>query len=107
MSDKRRQKPKFVDLPPGLQPPDLTVAETAAYRRESVWTTFQKIRTGIYASFLDGRIRIVVFSSVVADRERAMTGATAPPATTKRRRGRPRKPRPEEEQRDGAAEPGQ
>jgi hypothetical protein len=56
----------------------LTVDETAAYRRESRWTTHRKIREGVYQSYLDGRIRKVIFASVVADRERAIERSANP-----------------------------
>ncbi len=82
-----RPKYKFVPLPPGLEPPDLTVDETAAYRRESRWTTHKKIREGVYASYLEGRIRKIVFASVKADRARAI-GASK---KQKRSVGRPPK----------------
>ena len=95
-------KSRFVDLPAGLAPPDLTVDEVCAFRRESRWTVFRKLREGTYASYLDGRIRKIVFDSVKADRERAFSGAplgksaiSAAP-TGKRKIGRPRKPRPDE-----------
>jgi hypothetical protein len=80
-------KPKFAALPPGIDPPDLTVDETAAWRRESRWTVHRKIRDGRYESFLDGRIRKVCFESVKRDRERAMAAGV----TKKRPPGRPRR----------------
>jgi hypothetical protein len=85
-------KSRFVDLPAGLAPPDLTVPEVCAFRRESPWTVFKKIREGVYRSYKDGRIRKVDFASVKADRERAMSAAPI----GKRPPGRPRK-RPEEQ----------
>jgi hypothetical protein len=84
-------KSRFVDLPAGLGPPDLTVPEVCAFRRESPWTVFKKIREGVYRSYKDGRIRKVDFASVKADRERAMSAAP----TGKRKPGRPRKDRAE------------
>lgn len=83
---------RFLPLPPDFDPVDATVAEVASYRRESRWTVHKKIRLGIYQSYRDGRIRKIVFSSVLADRERAMGAA----AGAKRRVGRPPKPRPAE-----------
>ncbi len=78
---------KFLSLPPDFDPVDATVDEVASWRRESRWTVHKKIREGVYQSYLDGRIRKVVFSSVRADRERAMSVAL----TGKRPPGRPRK----------------
>jgi len=86
-----RAKSRFVDLPAGLAPPDLTVDEVAAYRRESRWTVHKKIREGRYESYLDGRIRKVIFASVKLDRERTMGAGL----TGKRPPGRPRNPRDE------------
>jgi hypothetical protein len=77
---------KFLSLPADFNPVDCTVDEAASYRRESRWTVFKKIREGVYQSYLDGRVRKIVFSSVRADRERAM-GASL---TGKRKPGRPR-----------------
>jgi hypothetical protein len=88
---------KFLPLPADFDPVDATVDEVASYRRESRWTVHKKIRTGVYQSYLDGRIRKVIFASVKADRERAMSPAASP----KRRPGRPRK-RPEEHATDSA-----
>jgi len=78
---------KFLPLPPDFDPVDATVDEVAAYRRESRWTVHKKIREGVYRSYLDGRIRKIVFASVMADRERAMSAGL----TAKRPAGRPRK----------------
>jgi hypothetical protein len=82
------RKSRYVDLPAGMMPPDLTVDEVSAFRRESRWNVFKKVREGIYESYLDGRIRKIVFSSVLADRARAMGMV----AGGKRRPGRPAKP---------------
>ena len=79
---------KFLPLPPDFDPVDATVDEVASYRRESRWTVHKKIREGRYESYLDGRIRKILFETVKADRERAMGVAM----TGKRRPGRPRKP---------------
>ena len=65
----------------GLMPAtSATVNEVASWQRESRWTVFKKIREGVYQSYLDGRIRKIIFASVKADRERAM----AAPLTNKR-----------------------
>jgi hypothetical protein len=90
---------KYLPLPSGFDPVDATVDEVASYRRESRWTVHQKVRTGVYESYLDGRIRKIVFASVKRDRERVMGAALSPggaASTGKRKPGRPRKPRPDE-----------
>ena len=79
---------KFLPLPPEFDPVDATVDEVAAYRRESRWTAFRKIREDIYESYLDGRVRKIIFASVKADRERAVAASRNP--TGKRKVGRPR-----------------
>jgi hypothetical protein len=58
---------KFIPLPANFCPVDATVEEVASFRRESIWTTFEKIRSGVYDAYLDGRVRKVVFASVLAD----------------------------------------
>jgi hypothetical protein len=83
---------KFLPLPPDFDPVDATIDEVASWRRESRWTVHKKIREGRYESYLDGRVRKIIFASVKADRERAMSAAL----TGKRPPGRPRKPRAEE-----------
>jgi hypothetical protein len=88
------RKPKnyrFEPLPSGFDPLDCTIDECAAYRRESRWTVHKKIREGVYESYLDGRIRKIIFASVKADRERAVSAAL----TGKRPPGRPRRTQPE------------
>ena len=82
---------KWLNLPPDFNPIDATIDEVASWRRESRWTVHKKIREGAYQSYRDGRIRKIVFASVMADRERAMSAAL----TGKRRPGRPPKPPPE------------
>ena len=91
-----RKPYRFLSLPPGFDPLDATIDEVASYRRESRWTVHLKIRTGVYESYLDGRIRKIIFASVKADRERSLAASRAQiePAV-KRRVGRPRKPRTE------------
>jgi hypothetical protein len=63
----------FLPLPPDFDPIDATADEVASYRRESRWTVHKKVREGVYQSYLDGRIRKIIFASVKADRERAMS----------------------------------
>jgi hypothetical protein len=69
----RKPKPfKFLSLPENFCPTDATVEEVASFRRESVWTVFEKIRDGRYDAYLDGRVRKIIFASVLADRDRAI-----------------------------------
>jgi hypothetical protein len=51
-------------------------------------------REGVYESYLDGRVRKIVFASVKADRDRMLAESRNPPDTGKRRVGRPRKQEP-------------
>jgi len=64
---------KYLPLPPDFDPVDATVDEVASWRRESRWTVHKKIRERVYQSYLDGRIRKILFATVKADRERAMS----------------------------------
>jgi hypothetical protein len=87
-----RAKSKFISLPSDFDPIDATLIEVQSWRRESPWTVHQKIRDGRYESYLDGRIRTIIFASVKRDRERTMKEGL----TRKRSPGRPRKiPKPE------------
>jgi hypothetical protein len=87
------RKSRYVDLPAGMTPLDLSIDEVSALRRESRWTVHQKIRDGRYKSYKDGRLTKVVLSSVMEDRERSIAIAAT---GAKRRVGRPPKPRPAE-----------
>jgi hypothetical protein len=51
----------FLPLPPDFDPIDATADEAASYRRESRWTVHKKVREGVYQSYLDGRIRKIIF----------------------------------------------
>jgi hypothetical protein len=84
-----RLKFKFLPLPSDFDPLDATIDEVASFRRENRWTVHDKLNKGIYKSYLDGRIRKIIFASVKADRERAMKAEPPPPR--KRSPGRPRK----------------
>jgi hypothetical protein len=89
----RSPKPKFMELPPGFCPAYATIDEVSAYARQSRWTTHVKIRAGRYETFKDGRIRKIIFSSVLRDIERLRAGLGAGPIepVEKRRPGRPKK----------------
>jgi hypothetical protein len=82
---------RFLPLPPDFNPVDAIVDEVASWRRESRWTVHKKIREGAYESYLDGRIRKIIFESVKADRERSLSATLK---GGKRQTGRPRKPEP-------------
>jgi len=86
----RDNKYKFLPLPPNFDPIDATIDEVASWRRESRWTVHLKMRAGVYRFYKDGRITKIIFASVKADRERSLNAALAP---SKRRPGRPCKPR--------------
>ena len=87
----------------GFELIDGKVEEVASFRRESIWTVFEKIRDRRYDAYLDGRVRKIIFASVLADRDRAIAAgcdkkspaalkalaSRKPPE--KRRRGRPKK----------------
>jgi hypothetical protein len=89
----RRKQSKFLYLPPDFNPLDATREEVASFRRESLTSVNEKIKDGRYQSYLEGRIRKIVFASVLADRERAIAASLKPPSPGKRPVGRPRKPR--------------
>jgi hypothetical protein len=85
-----RQPRTFLPLPPGFDPLDATCAEVASYRRESLRTVYEKVQNGTYKSYLDGRIRKILFDSVKVDRLAAIERSQKPPPAGKRRVGRPR-----------------
>lgn len=101
MTVARKPKPyRFLPLPAGFDPVDATIDEVASYRRESWWTVHHKICNGVYESYRDGRIRKIVFASVLADRERTIAASrkqlepvarAGSDPVEKRPRGRPRK----------------
>ena len=66
---------RFMPLPPDFHPVDATIEEVASFRREGRWTVHMKIKDGRYQSYLDGRIRKIIFASVLADRERTIAEA--------------------------------
>jgi hypothetical protein len=88
---------KPAPLPPNLRL-DVTVNEVMAFRHESARTVFRKLTAGTYKSYKNGGRRLIVWQSVLDDRERSLShGAQLPsrPITGKRRPGRPRKDHPE------------
>jgi hypothetical protein len=87
----RREQSKFLNLPPDFHPLDATREEVASFRRESLTTVNEKVKDGRYQSCLEGRIRKIVFASVLADRERAIATSLKPPPSGKKPVGRPKK----------------
>jgi hypothetical protein len=84
---------KPAPLPPDLRL-DVTINEVMAFRRESARTVQRKIANGTYQSYKSGENRLILWASVLEDRERCLArGPQLPPQPTtgKRRPGRPRK----------------
>jgi hypothetical protein len=81
------------ELPPELGPPDATIEEVMRFRNESARTVQRKIADGRYQSYKDGDRRLIVWKSVLEDRDacRARGPQLAPvPANGKRKPGRPK-----------------
>ena len=55
-----------------IESPDMTVAEVAAYRRESPTVVQRKMRWGVYVSYRNGDRRLITRESVLADRARCL-----------------------------------
>lgn len=83
--------------PAELGLPDATIPEVMAFRRESSRTVFRKIASGAYQSYKSGDTRLILWRSVLEDRERCLARGPqlSPQPTGKRRPGRPRKDDPE------------
>jgi hypothetical protein len=67
-----------------------------AFRHESARTVFRKIASGAYTSYKSGESRLILWDSVIADRERCLARGpqlSRRAETGKRPRGRPRKDR--------------
>jgi hypothetical protein len=89
---------KPAQLPPDLRV-DARVEEVMAFRRESSRTVFRKIASGAYKSYKSGDTRLILWESVLADRERCLAlgpQLTRRQAGDKRQPGRPRKSPPPE-----------
>ena len=78
---------------------DATIPEVMAFRRESQRKVYAKLKAGLYRSHKNGGTRLIVWSSVLEDRERDLAKGVQlpapPPPTEKRKPGRPKKLRPE------------
>lgn len=77
----------FIHLPPDFCPKFCSLDEACSYARHGRWQGHQKIKQGRWKSFKDGRRRVIIFGSVIADEER-LIAASAPPQ--KRPPGRPK-----------------
>jgi hypothetical protein len=81
-------------LPAAIGNPDATIPEVMAFRHESARSVQRKIASGAYASYKSGDTRLILWASVIEDRERCLKRGpqlSARPVTGKRRPGRPRK----------------
>jgi hypothetical protein len=81
-------------LPPELGVPDGTVAQVMFFRNESARTVWRKISIGTYQSYKNGDRRLILWKSVLQDRQNCIERGpqlSRPPATGKRRPGRPSK----------------
>ena len=90
---------KFLSLPPDFCPKYATFDEACSFSRHGRWIGHKKVREGRWRTFKDGGRRVVIFASVVEDmqrREAEDCGKPIEPAV-KRKPGRPRKPRPEDQ----------
>jgi hypothetical protein len=81
-------------LPPELGLPPATIQQVMAFTGASARSVWRKIADGTYRSFKDGDRRLILWSSVIKERDRLI--ALGPqfserPRTGKRRVGRPKK----------------
>jgi hypothetical protein len=83
----------LASLPPELGLPDGTVQEVMRFRNESARTVWRKITDGTYQSYKDRDRRLILWSSVLADRARCIEAGPqlSEPPSGKRRVGRPPK----------------
>lgn len=84
----------LASLPPALGPPDATIQQVMRFTNSSARMVQRKIANGTYESYKDGDRRLILWSSVLADRARliALGPQLSPrPATGKRPVGRPKK----------------
>ena len=94
-----------IPIPPDFSAPDLTIGQTMFYLGLSARAVQRLCQTGAVESYrLGGDARRITFDSVKKFREACRAKGpqlSQRPTTAKRKIGRPRKPRPEE-QRDSA-----
>jgi hypothetical protein len=84
---------KAAQLPADLRL-DATIPEVMAFRRESARTVQRKISNGTYKSYKNGDSRLILWSSVIEDRDRCIAQGpqlSRRAETGKRPPGRPRK----------------
>jgi hypothetical protein len=80
-----RGNPKNARGPPppnvlgGIEPAFLSIAATAVFMAESVWTTKNKLRLGIYRGKKSGRRTLIEFPSVKAHAAALPVARFAPP----------------------------
>jgi hypothetical protein len=98
VSKYRRVLP--VRVPPDYSAPDFSPQQTMYVTGESYPTVIRNCRLGIYDSYKTGAgTRRITVESVMRRRSEAIARGpqfSLPPTTAKRRRGRPRKPRPDD-----------
>ena len=83
-----KRKPfTFIHLPADFSPKYCSLPEACSYARHGLWQGHAKIKQGRWKSFRDGRRRVIIFASVIADEEQ-LIAASAPPE--KRPPGRPK-----------------
>jgi hypothetical protein len=93
----RKPKPyRYIPLPPDFSPVICTFEEACSYARCGRWTGHHRVKDGRWRSCKDGRMRRIVFASVVEDTERLIAAGgeqlePVEPVVEKRRPGRPRK----------------
>jgi hypothetical protein len=91
----KRRPCSFEALPPELGMPDATVEQIMRYTSASSRTVQRKIANGTYKSYKNGEKRLILWESVLAERDRLIAlgpQLQPPPALpAKRKPGRPRK----------------
>jgi hypothetical protein len=84
----------FINLPPDFCPVDASIPEVMSFRRERRTAVERKLRDGTYQSYLSGNRRLIIFESVLRDRETCIARGPqlgeAPSLTEPRDRSRPR-----------------
>ena len=94
-STRRGYKPaSLASLPPELGTPDATIQQVMLFRGESARTVQRKIADLTCQSYKSGDRRLILWSSVLEDRDRCIKAGpqlSPRPATGKRKPGRPRK----------------
>jgi hypothetical protein len=79
-----RRGPQAPDVHAGIEPAFMSIRAVAAFMAESVWTTKQKLRSGIYRAKKSGRRTLIEFASVKAAAESLPVAKFAPVRRKKR-----------------------